>query len=248
MIVRTDYSNDEAFSQFLETITQSEAEGIESLFQDEPAEPEATDANPGEQGEESEEEEEEEEGQDAAEAGPQPTGLPDLESFIVIDPSAPSSPHHQLRQDLTNAANIIILRLFNDVDILPCPPLPQGQKKGAKGPGSRIIDSYGLHEVYDGRLIWVYDSTSNTDKCVRLISHRPTSYGTATYVHIPSSLLPAPNQIFFRGDSWRARGSSIWELQVNLDAGTMKIDFGGEDRYTLGERQRNMEILAQSGH
>lgn len=46
-----------------------------------------------------------------------------------------------------------------------------------------------------------------------------------------------------RGDSWRARASFIWELQLNLSAGTMSVDFGGEDRFDSGERQRNFDEL-----
>jgi hypothetical protein len=44
-----------------------------------------------------------------------------------------------------------------------------------------------------------------------------------------------------RGDSWRARVSHICELQVNLYLGTMKIDFGGLDRWDYNERQRNSQ-------
>ena len=43
------------------------------------------------------------------------------------------------------------------------------------------------------------------------------------------------------GDSWRARVSHICELQVNLAAGAMTIDFGGMDRWDGAERARNLE-------
>jgi len=45
------------------------------------------------------------------------------------------------------------------------------------------------------------------------------------------------------GDSWRARASFIWELQVNISAKTMQVDFGGEDRYDGTERARNFGMV-----
>lgn len=50
-----------------------------------------------------------------------------------------------------------------------------------------------------------------------------------------------------RGDSWRARVSHICELQVNLFAGTIKIDFGGLDRWDYAERARNIAEAEQTG-
>jgi hypothetical protein len=43
------------------------------------------------------------------------------------------------------------------------------------------------------------------------------------------------------GDSWRARGTHICELQFNMTYLGMKIDFGGLDRWDFSERRRNMD-------
>ncbi|KAF9517011.1 hypothetical protein BS47DRAFT_1340332 [Hydnum rufescens UP504] len=49
--------------------------------------------------------------------------------------------------------------------------------------------------------------------------------------------------MYTSGDSWRARASFIWELQVNISAKTMQVDFGGEDRYDGTERARNFGMV-----
>lgn len=122
------------------------------------------------------------------------------DAFIILDPStgpsestspsasapAPAtSPSAILPAALCqNATNLTLLRLFNDIDIAPCLPVPQGRKrvKGSLGlsPSVRLVDSHGFHEVYSGRMIWVYDTKSNTDGCARLITQRPTYYGLST--------------------------------------------------------------------
>jgi hypothetical protein len=105
-------------------------------------------------------------------------------SFVVIDPSSLSSPFSQLKPRLQNATNLALLRLFNDLDIVPCLSVPEGKRryKGSLGisPSARLVDWHGLQEVYSGRLIWVYDAKSNVDACARLITQRPTTYGLAT--------------------------------------------------------------------
>ncbi|KAF7375964.1 hypothetical protein MSAN_00011000 [Mycena sanguinolenta] len=78
-------------------------------------------------------------------------------------------------------------------------------------------------EIYTGLTIWIYDPQSNVDQCARLVSQQGDIYGTAT------------------GDSWRARVTHICELQFNMSALDMKIDFGGMDRYDYPERRRNLE-------
>jgi hypothetical protein len=45
-------------------------------------------------------------------------------------------------------------------------------------------------------------------------------------------------QFCLRGDSWRAKARSIWDLQLNLDAGTIsELDF----QHDPNERARNNE-------
>jgi len=181
-------------------------------------------------GEDSEDEEEEEEGESEAQAdakgqGENSGGTADYtmedtstvdakdNAFLALD-LAP-----EFREGFLNASNLTLLRLFNDVDIVPCPKLPQGAQRIR--PANRLVDRDGYQEVYNGRLIWVYDSQSNLDGSVRAVTGRGSIYGTAS------------------GDSWRAKGTHIWELQVSLDAGVMKIDFGGSDCWTWEERKRN---------
>lgn len=119
-----------------------------------------------------------------------PTEVSD--AFIIIDPSKWSAAPAVLKNNISTAtnsqpggvSNLTLLRLFNDVNIIPCRPVPQGRKrvKGSLGqsPSARLVDSHGFHEVYSGRLIWVYDGRSNTDGSARLITQRPTYYGLAT--------------------------------------------------------------------
>lgn len=142
--------------------------------------------------------------------------------FYVINPSTPYE-----RALLENISNLTALRLLNDVDVRGAPSLPQGTKP-IRTP-NRLVDLNKWQEIYLGKNIWVYDSKSNVDQCVRLVSQSGDMYGTAT------------------GDSWRARVSHICELQVSLFSGQIKIDFGGLDRWDFTERQRNMAEAEQVG-
>ncbi|KDQ15817.1 hypothetical protein BOTBODRAFT_186875 [Botryobasidium botryosum FD-172 SS1] len=228
ILIRTDYTNDEAWKAFSTTLEQAEKDGLAALTE------EMKDVEVGEEkGEESDEEEEGEE-EEVAEAEAQGDAKPQGESsggtadysmedtntvdakdnaFLALD-LAPD-----FRDGFRNASNLTLLRLFNDVDIVPSPKLPQGAQRIR--PPNRLVDRDGYQEVYDGRLIWVYDAQSNLDGSVRVVTGRGSIYGTAS------------------GDSWRAKGTHIWELQVSLDAGVMKIDFGGADCWTWEERKRN---------
>ncbi|KAG2043555.1 hypothetical protein BDR03DRAFT_1005585 [Suillus americanus] len=143
--------------------------------------------------------------------------------FHVVNPSLP-----QERALLTNISNLAALRLFNDVDVRQAPIPPPDTKRIR--PPNRLVDSGGWQEVYVGKNLWIYDTKSNSDQCVRVVSQTSSDmYGTAT------------------ADSWRARVSHICELQVNLSSGAMKIDFGGLDRWDHAERQRNMQEAETPG-
>ncbi|KIK98671.1 hypothetical protein PAXRUDRAFT_823642 [Paxillus rubicundulus Ve08.2h10] len=136
--------------------------------------------------------------------------------FHLIDPTSP-----QERESLAHISNLTALHLFNDVDVRSAPSPPQGTRRIS--PPNRLVDRHGWQEIYLGKNIWIYDTKSNVDQCVRVVSQSADMYGTAT------------------GDSWRARVSHICELQVNLFSGSLKIDFGGLDRWDSSERQRNMK-------
>ncbi|PAV18555.1 hypothetical protein PNOK_0539700 [Pyrrhoderma noxium] len=126
-----------------------------------------------------------------------------------------------LRTRLTNISNLNALRLLNDADArrIPYPQVPQRSNTQSQ-PVHRLTSLHGFVESYIGPFIWVYDSRSNVDKAVRVVSHCVEGVGSAT------------------GDSWRARVSFVPELQLNLING-MRIDFGGLDKWDPSERQRN---------
>ncbi|KAG1777641.1 hypothetical protein EV702DRAFT_1179214 [Suillus placidus] len=143
--------------------------------------------------------------------------------FHIVNPSL-----SQERALLTNVSNLAALRFFNDVDVRQAPTPPPDTKRIR--PSNRLVDSGGWQEVYVGKNLWIYDAKSNSDQCVRVVSQTSSDmYGTAT------------------ADSWRARVSHICELQVNLSAGALKIDFGGLDRWDYAERQRNMKEAETPG-
>ncbi|KIO33576.1 hypothetical protein M407DRAFT_240978 [Tulasnella calospora MUT 4182] len=238
VIVRTDFSNDAAWDEFVSRVKEAEKEGVSGLTTG-PGEEEGD----GEEGEDSESSSDEEEEGDAQQMDVDPTGggegsapraeVPSV--FHIINP-APTDP---LRALVENASNIRLLRLFNDVQIVPAPPKPrppqgdlfsgmpkkkQQQPQPEKPPSNRLVDKFGWKEVYPGRILWVFDAESNATGGVRVVnSGDDSAYGSST------------------GDSWRARAAHIWELQVNMDSGALKIDFGGEDRWTGKERLRNYE-------
>jgi hypothetical protein len=80
----------------------------------------------------------------------------------------------------TNISNLRALRLFNDVDIRPTPERPAGTKPISSP--CPLIDVLGWQEIYSGKNIWIYDTLSNVDGSVRVVSQTSDFYGTATYV------------------------------------------------------------------
>jgi hypothetical protein len=188
IIVRTDFSNDANWSSFLNSVLASEREGIRELVMESRAQQQQTSSTDAPDLDDSSSEDEDDDAQgDNIEVDEGQSGS-SSSSFVIVDPSSssPSPPQiTALAPLLHNASNLTLLRLFADIDIIPCLPVPLGQQRGKKqnypkASAARLIDAHGLHEIYNGRLIWVYDTKSNTDGCARLISGRPTSYGTAT--------------------------------------------------------------------
>jgi len=93
--------------------------------------------------------------------------------FHTINPSSP-----QERELLAGTSNLTILRLFNDVDVRPSPTPLRGTKR--INPPNRLVDYHGWQEVYQGKNVWIYDTKSNTDQCVRVVNQSGDMYGTAT--------------------------------------------------------------------
>nr|GAT57752.1 predicted protein [Mycena chlorophos] len=91
----------------------------------------------------------------------------------VVNPTADAD-----RQLLSGITNIRALRLFSDeVDIRPR-PRPAGV---VPSPPHRLVDRNGMQECYEGVTLWIYDAKSNVDGCARLVCGKSDElYGTAT--------------------------------------------------------------------
>lgn len=221
IVVRTDFTDDEAWSRFLERLERGEEDMRRSMM------PESSEAGPSGEGDatedvamrgpaqaDQEEEEDSEDDEDDEDAPPR--------ILATLSPP-PTSP---IRPLLSGLSNIAVLRLLLTPSLRPAPSPPKGIKHDSRN--SPLVDRNGWQEVYggEGELdIWVYDQRSNGDGSVRVVS--PSSdvavYGSAT------------------GDSWRARVDHIVDLQFSMRMSGMKIDFGGMDRWEYAERVRNIE-------
>jgi len=208
VVIRTDYSNEDAWSNFVKKLQRAEVEFVESTQEPE-ADTEGTDEVVATN--------------DRMAIDPSSADSDDssdeMSIIKIIDPTTPEE-----RGILHDISNLTALRLLNDVDIRPSPDRPPGTKPIS--PPNPLVDQGGWQEIYFGKNIWIYDSRSNLDECVRVISQAGDIYGTAT------------------GDSWRARVTHICELQFHMSRLGLKVDFGGLDRWDYGERQRNLKEAA----
>ncbi|KAH8119023.1 hypothetical protein DFH11DRAFT_1780352 [Phellopilus nigrolimitatus] len=220
IVVRTDYSNEEAWTSFVDALKEAEKDLAAPENEDMTENTSSGSAGqPGAEGAVESESESEDEEMDADTPGAGSSSVASESAaslFAIVSPLA-SSP---LRPRLTGISNLAALRLFNEVDAVRTPAVPAGARRVR--PGNRLVDLDGFVEAYSGAMVWVYDTQSNVDRAVRVVNQRVESYGAAT------------------GDSWRARVSFLPELQLNLASGAMKIDFGGLDRWDYKERQRNI--------
>ncbi|KAJ7690627.1 hypothetical protein B0H17DRAFT_1064226 [Mycena rosella] len=214
LLLRTDFSNEDAWQAFCARLKSEEQDLIESVQPSAAAAPtEATAAQASSST--GDVKMADDEGDDDSDDESADGGL----SAPVVKIINPAS--DQERAVLQNISNITALRLMNDVDIRPAPSPPAGTKRIS--PPNRLVDKKGWQEIYTGLTLWIYDTQSNTDQCARLVNQQGDVYGTAT------------------GDSWRARVTHVCELQFNMTYLGMKIDFGGLDRYDYPERKRNLE-------
>ncbi|KAG6862335.1 hypothetical protein C0995_016033 [Termitomyces sp. Mi166 len=159
ILLRTDYSNEDAWRSFCATLQAAEQElanGLEKPDPNDNNEPASTTAD---QIEDSDSDTE------SSDGVPSP--------IIKIVNPAPSE-----MSFFHNISNLRALRLLNDVDIRLAPNPPQGQSRIK--PSNRLIDQGTWQEIYTGMTIWIYDAQSNTDHCVRLVSQEGDIYGTAT--------------------------------------------------------------------
>ncbi|KAI0093230.1 hypothetical protein BDY19DRAFT_416183 [Irpex rosettiformis] len=207
LLVRTDFSDEPAWQTFLSKLQEGELEYAAASEEPLNAESKATETD--DMGDDDDGEEEGETGESSSSEA--------SSIFHVVNPQDIAS-----RKQLEGISNLAALRLFSDVDVRRVHGPPAGTRRIK--PPNRIIDVQGWQEFYAGKMIWIYDSKSNKDQCVRVVSQKSADgvYGSAT------------------ADSWRARVTHICELQVNLASGAMSIDFGGMDRWDYPERIRNM--------
>jgi hypothetical protein len=156
LIVRTDFSNDEAWNSFLQKLQDAEKELLGSMMQ--------TELDTNNQG-----------GNDVEMK--EKLGHSDSESDATLDHiiKVISNSEGSL---FNGISNLTALRLLNDVALRLAPALPTGTKRIIQG--NRLVDNNKLQEVYIGKTIWIYDTQSNLDECVRLVSQQGDVYGTAT--------------------------------------------------------------------
>ena len=223
IVVRTDYTDDEAWSRFLERLERGEEDMRRSMM------PESNEAGSSREGNGSadvamggtaEDDQEEGDDDDDSEDDEEDDGPPLILTTLSPPPTSP------IRPLLTGLSNIAVLRLLLTPSLRLAPAPPKGIKRDTRN--SPLVDRNGWQEVYggEGELdIWVYDQRSNGDGSVRVVSSSSdvAVYGSAT------------------GDSWRARVDHIVDLQFSMRMGGMKIDFGGMDRWEYAERVRNIE-------
>jgi hypothetical protein len=169
LLIRTDFTNEDAWSSFCVKLDAAEKEFAENMKPDEPG----PDPNPTPEASGSGREVNMDDGEDSDTESDSTYGIPSP-LIKIINPALPEE-----RAIFNNISNLTALRLFNDVDIRPALSPPRGTTRVS--PANRLIDHDGWQEIYTGVNIWIYDATSNTDQCVRLVGQDGGGiYGTAT--------------------------------------------------------------------
>lgn len=165
ILVRTDFSNEEAWQSFLAKLKEGEDEFSSSTNEGE----EDTKMNQGEPStsgsistSDVKMDDDKDDSESSSDQGP---------IISVLDPSP------EIRPYFSDVSNLTALRLLNDVDIRKLTIAPDVKRFS---PPSPIVDYDGWQEIYHGKTLWIYDATSNQDQCTRLVSKRSDFYGTAT--------------------------------------------------------------------
>ena len=181
ILVRTDFTNDDAWDSFVVDLREAEKELLTESG-DPSNTADGTDNAIAVDGAEAESEPESDEDGDVEMQGAATNGqthatngnTPSPPSiFTLVNPSETDP----LRAQISNASNLKVLRLFNDVSVKRAISPPQGTPRVR---GNRLIDCDGYVEVYEGNIVWIYDGQSNADRSVRLVSQRGEVYGAAT--------------------------------------------------------------------
>lgn len=166
IIVRTDYSNEDAWQAFCGKLQEGEAE----FAPERPSEGDRMDEDAGGPSNSGVADD------DAMDQDEDDMGEGESEGFASIFSVIDASPADRAR--FTHISNLSALRLLNDVDVRRAPSPPVGTKRIK--PPNRLVDHHGWQEIYTGKMVWIYDAKSNVDQCVRLVSQQSGPYGTAT--------------------------------------------------------------------
>ena len=162
ILLRTDYFDEGAWQSFLARLRESEKELVENPSSVAQPDGPVDSTNPPAQAS-SEPEDSDSESDDEFESS----------IFAIVNPTSPLDRH-----TLSGLSNLIALRLLNDVDVRPCPVRPAATPRVVTP--NRLIDYGGWQEIYVGKPVWIYDSQSNADQSVRVVSQQGDVYGTAT--------------------------------------------------------------------
>lgn len=170
LIIRTDFSNEEAWSAFCNQVQESQKDFISDLTNASESPDQAPTSNPLAEGNDIQKPTSDEADDNESDSSNEPSDF-----LKILNPVEQSD-----RIKFTNISNLRALRLFNDVDIRPTPERSAETKPIS--PPCPLIDVLGWQEIYSGKNIWIYDTLSNVDRSVRVVSQTSDFYGTATYV------------------------------------------------------------------
>lgn len=173
ILVRTDFSNDEAWGTFLAKLKEGEDEFSSSAGRegDTEVDQDGSSASGSASDVKVNEGEDDSDGSSDQDSGP---------IISILDPSP------EIRPYFSDISNLTALRLLNDVDLRKL-TIPPNTKRF--DPPNPIVDYDGWQEIYHGKTLWIYDATSNRDQCAKLVSKRSDFYGTATLVRYPTSFV-----------------------------------------------------------
>ena len=162
ILVRTDYSNEDAWLAFSEDLKEAEQELTSSNDPDD--NDNMIEENPVTTSTSEDQMDEDDGGTESGSSSSSP---------IIVVINAPL----ETRGLFEDISNLTALRLLNDVDLTKI-ALPANTIRATRP--NRLIDLDGWQEVYHGKTIWIYDAKSNVDRSARLVSQHPDFYGTAT--------------------------------------------------------------------
>lgn len=163
--MRTNFDDDAAWDAFLSKLQDGEREFTSESDAGSSTNSPAQNVQAG-----GDEDQDMDEDSDSGSGDGQPSGS--LPIFAIL-----SEP----RDALNGISNLAALRYLNDLTVRRAPTPPPGTTRAKP---HRLIDQDGWQEVYTGKPLWIYDTRSNSDQCVRVVGQTSAdgTYGTATCV------------------------------------------------------------------